>query len=249
MTDEEFMFHQEVRQKKTTSYGAFHKKNGARSKKCNFPHDYLTKKELLKMNSEPITYDLKKFYSYEEFKKFPKDIAIAYLQRITDTYHIGVRSIATIMFDVSFSTLDTYLRNHLIYDNVKWNSFSGRKGATYSAQLRHDVEESRKAETPKPVEEPAEETVVELPVDISIEEPAVEVIEEKPKSNKRRSGTYTNKKVEEPEVQKSKQSKILKTSMIFDGFDLETFLFLSKRYEGQDIVVELNIHERGSENV
>ena len=241
MTDEEFMFHQEVRQKKTTSYGAFHKKNGARSKKCNFPHDYLTKKELLKMNSEPITYDLKKFYSYEEFKKFPKDIAITYLQRLTDTYHVGVRAIAAVIFEITFSTLDSYLRNHLIYDNVKWNSFTGRKGATYVAQLRHDVEESRKAETPEPIEEPAEESIIELPDDISTDERVPKMTEKKPTVNKRHSGTYMVEEIKLP----MKKNKILKTSMIFDGFDLETFMFLARRYEGQNIVVELNIHESG----
>ena len=247
MTDEEYVFHQDVRQKKRISYGAFHKKNGARSKKCNFPSDYMTKKELLKMNSEPITYDLKKFYTYEEFKKFPNDIAAQYIQRLTDTYHVGSNAIGTHLFGLYAGCLETYLRAHLIYDRIKWNGFTGAKARVYVAQFKHDIELAREdTEIVEVVEEPKAET----PIDISVEEQKEEPVaaKEEIQTRRRHSGTYTSKEPEECPIPKPKQGRILKTSMIFDGFDMETFLFLSKRYEGQDIIVELNIRERGDED-
>ena len=227
------------------------------------------------MNSEPVIYDLKKFYTYEEFKKFPKDIAISYLQRLTDTYHVGARGISYAVFDLSANALDAYLRKHLMYDRIKWNSFTGNRGSAYLAQLKRDVEAARKEEQTETVEE----IKMEVPADISVEELAKEQTEEPVKTIskerlateeiravRRHSGTYTNDqvaslqnlcsnqtiynttKVEECPIPKPKQGRILKTSMIFDGFDMETFLFLSKRYEGQDIIIELNIRERGDEN-
>ena len=44
LSDEEYVFRKDIQEKKSIGRGAFHKKNGSKSKKCNFPSDYMTKK-------------------------------------------------------------------------------------------------------------------------------------------------------------------------------------------------------------
>ena len=235
MTDEEYLFHQDVKQKKKISYGAFHKVNGSRSKKCNFPSDYMTKKEILKMNSEPITYDLKKFYTYEEFKQMPKEIATEYIQRLTDTYHVGVRTISSVLFGLGESTFAHHLRTRLIYDSIKWNSFSGSKGAAYAAQFKRDIE-AAKTETKIEVEQNKND--ISADVDVKQVEPEKKVSKKKDSMASENETIYISKH----------QPKIVNAEITFDGFDLETFLFLAKKYEGKEVAVKLSISGKETVN-
>lgn len=44
LSDEEYTFRQDIKEKKSIGRGAFAKKNGSKSKKCTLPYEYLTKK-------------------------------------------------------------------------------------------------------------------------------------------------------------------------------------------------------------
>lgn len=114
MTDAEYTFHQDIREKKRIGRGSFNKKCGSRSKKCTLPSDYLTRKEKEKMNSEPETWTLTRYYSFAEFKDMPSDIKVMYLNRLIDKYEISLKVISDELFRISYS----YLRKLLIVEDI-----------------------------------------------------------------------------------------------------------------------------------
>lgn len=124
MSDAEYVYRQDLREKKTTSYGAFHKKRGANSKKCNFPSDYLSKKEKKKLNSEVTTYD--------EFKKLPPDIRVEYLNTLIKKYDITVVTVAKEVFGVSSDAIRQML--------VKSNVYNGLYRRPHFRPRKEDIE-------------------------------------------------------------------------------------------------------------
>ena len=110
LSDEEYIYRQEIKEKKSAGRGAFHKKCGAKSKKCKFPSDYLTKKEKMAMNGECVSYDMKKFYSYEEFKTFPDDIQLKHINSLINHYNVTVSMIAEDLFHITQAGLYKHLK-------------------------------------------------------------------------------------------------------------------------------------------
>ena len=260
MSDEEFMFHKDVLEKKSTGRSAYCKgKSGRRG----LSNGYKTDKELAKMNSEIVTYDLKHFYTYEEFKKMPKDIQVEYLQKLTDTWHVGSAAISAVLFELNRTALDQHLKKFLLKDKIKWNAQSGYRASIANEAFRKAVEEARTVVEVK--EEPVEEIKTEV-VNI-VEEPKVEkpkktrkiakkepkaTIVEEPKVDSWQSvkcpavpsywidpnNLKASVNVEEPPKSKA---KLLNATMVFDGFDPELFAFFAKRYEGQEVVVNVTV--------
>ena len=95
MTDEKFTFIEDLREKKRTATGAYHKrthcgKGGA----VRFPSDYKTAKELRAMNGEVKSYKLNDPMSWAEFKAMPDDIKIAYIKALRKRYNVSDTQIA-----------------------------------------------------------------------------------------------------------------------------------------------------------
>lgn len=111
MKNEEYVFYQDIKEKKSAARGAFHKKGGSKSKKCTLPSDYLTKKEREKMNGEVKTWKMNKFYIWQEFKQMPDDIQEAYLVSLVGKYKVGIGIIAKYVFKAAASTVYTYLKD------------------------------------------------------------------------------------------------------------------------------------------
>lgn len=118
MTDEEYVFRHDIADKKSAGHGAFHQKCGSKSKKCSLPSDYLTKGQLKKMSGECKTFDLNKWYSWEEFKNLPENVQVEYIQKIVDRYHVGLLAIEHKLFHVSSSLLLHHLqrRGYVIHN-------------------------------------------------------------------------------------------------------------------------------------
>ncbi len=129
MSDEEYIYRKDIAEKKKIGYGAKHKKNGSKSKKCAMPSDYLTRKEKLAMNSETMSWCLNDFYTYNDFKKMPSDIQVMYLQGITDKYKVGSSAISMVLFGLTEKALYDYLSRHNLLDAINWHKFKGRKAA------------------------------------------------------------------------------------------------------------------------
>lgn len=154
MPDAEYVYRQDLRDKKITSYGAFHKKRGAKSKKCNFPSDYLSKKEKKKLNSEITTYDMSKFCTYDEFKKLPPDIQVEYLNTLIKKYDITVVTVAKEVFGVSSDAIRQMLVKSNVYNGLhRRPHFRPRKEDI--ERFQNDIFQARKFDG---VEKNAEET-------------------------------------------------------------------------------------------
>lgn len=172
MTDLQYVYKQDIREKKSTGRGAFYKKNGSKSKKCTLPSDYLTRKEKMAMSGECKTYDMRKFYTYEEFKQFPDDIRLQYLNSLINRYDVTIAAIADELFHITPTGLYKYLRKHelLQYINKTPNGKSAR-ALQGRARLMSAIEKAN-----NPVEEPIPEPEVETPpVEVVESEPIVEV--------------------------------------------------------------------------
>ena len=204
MSDAEYVYRQDLRDKKITSYGAFHKKRGAKSKKCNFPSDYLTKKEKKKLNSEITTYDMSKFYAYDEFKKLPPDIQVEYLNTLIKKYDITVVTVAKEVFGVSSDAIRQMLAKSNVYNGLyRRPHFSPKKEDI--ARFQNDIFKARKWDG---VEKNAEE------VPIVVKEKPADVIP---------------------------QANLRETEISMEGFDLDTFNFLAKKYSGQEVEVRIKV--------
>lgn len=98
MTDEKYTFISDVREKKRTAAGAFHKrthcgKGGA----VKFPSDYMTKKEINAMNGEVKSYKLNDPMTWAEFKAMPDDIKIKYIKVLREKFNVSDRTISEML--------------------------------------------------------------------------------------------------------------------------------------------------------
>lgn len=95
MTDEKFTFQQDVREKKITARSARRKRtHTGKGGRVTFPSDFMTKKEIEKMNGEVKCYRLNDPMTWAEFTKMPDDIRITYIKLIREKFgtpdqHIG----------------------------------------------------------------------------------------------------------------------------------------------------------------
>lgn len=95
MTDEKYTFIEDVREKKKTATGAYHKrthcgKGGA----IRFPSDFMTKKERDAMNGEVKSYKLNAPMSWAEFKAMPDDIKITYITALHNKFNVSDTKLA-----------------------------------------------------------------------------------------------------------------------------------------------------------
>jgi len=118
MKDEEYVFYQDIKEKKSTARGAFHKKGGSKSKKCTLPHEYLGKKEIEKMNGPITTWSMNKFYKYPEFQSMPADIQEAYLTTLIKKYRVGIGPIAKYVMGCRNTSLFHYIERQEYHKRI-----------------------------------------------------------------------------------------------------------------------------------
>lgn len=108
MTDEEFLFREDVAEKKRTATGAHHRVS---HRGRGLPSDYLKPKEREKMNSNITTYPMNRPVKWSEFRGWPADIQKDYLKSIYQNHHVTGRMLAE-MFDRNPQTVQQYLALH-----------------------------------------------------------------------------------------------------------------------------------------
>lgn len=238
LSDEEYLFRQDIKEKKKTATGAYHKVKGSKSKKCNFPSDYLTKKEKLKMNSEVKSWNLNEFYTWNDFKQMPKDLQVEYLQNLTNKYKVGPGAIEKSLFQIGRTTLEYHLQKFLIADKIHWITFRGAKAQAYNAEFERTIDKYRLAivDTLPPDREVEEEPVAKVADPVIEPEKSAEIkMEAEPKF------VY----VPQPEVPII-DTDIFRSSprncaMESDGFDIELFRYLAGRYKNKNCIVEIRV--------
>lgn len=151
MSDEEFVYWQDIKEKKQAGRGAFHKKCGSKSKKCNFPSDYMTKKEKMAMNGPVMSYDPNKFYEWTEFKQLPMEYQIKYVNSLLNRYNCGLKAIAEVVFHRNGPGLYNYFKRK---GQQQYLNSTGTKGghATDAGRKRLEADVAA-ARAPKSAEE------------------------------------------------------------------------------------------------
>lgn len=237
MTDIQYVYRNDIREKKNTGRGAFHKKCGAKSKKCNFPSDYLSRKEKMAMSGECKTYDMRKFYSWEEFKQFPDDIQLRYLNSLITRYDVTISAIAEEVLHITPSGFYRYLNKK---DKSAENEFlkyinkapNGHSSAAIQgrARLMSEIEKANN---------PVEETIPEP----EVEAPPVEVVESEPIVE------APHVEVTEPEpviVEKKSLSDIRHVAIDLNGFDDDLWNFFKGCFKNQKVSIHMSIQVKES---
>lgn len=218
MNEIERDFYKDVQEKKRTARGARSKVNGMNSKKCTLPSDILTRKEMLAMNSEPVKWCLRDFYTWNDFKKMPSDIQVEYLQSLTDKYKVTCTAISTALFQLTDKALYDYLIRHNLYTKVHWHGFKGRKAAAYNAEFERIIEQRRLSIVDRvPDTEEVEEDPV-VPEIVHVPAPEIPVID---------TDLY--------------KSSPRGCQMESNGFDIELFRYLANRYKDTDCIVGIYV--------
>ena len=105
MTDEKFVFVQDIREKKTTARSSHNRKTHAgKGGAVKFPSDYLTKKERNAMNGEITTYRMNDPLTWAEFNEMPDDIRVLYIKALRQRYDVSDNTLAE-MFGCHRTTL------------------------------------------------------------------------------------------------------------------------------------------------
>ena len=110
LSDEEYIYRQDIKEKKAAGRGIHSKKNGSKSKKCTLPSDYMTRKEKMAMNGDVMTYNPNAWYTWEEFKKLPMEYQIKYVNSLLLRYDCGLRAIGEILFGITGPNLYNYFK-------------------------------------------------------------------------------------------------------------------------------------------
>lgn len=105
-------FYDEVKERNAMKSGAFHKKNGSKSKKCTLPSDNLTPAQKRKLNGPVKEYELHKPMSWADFKAMPADLQQAHLDYIQRRFRIGSHTISIEVFGLSSYALKSYAKGH-----------------------------------------------------------------------------------------------------------------------------------------
>ena len=177
MNEAEQIFNQTSAQRKRTSYGAYHKKGGSRSKRCTLPSDYLSKAQKEALNGELATFQLGKPMDWYTFKSMPEDLKYDYLKALMEKHEGRDKDVAE-MFGISQKTLSTYKSNH--FSTLK----RGRGGDTrkpvspkwlafINAEAETSDEDLPKPQTLGEVVTQTLEAVTQLPMDEDDEEQPV----------------------------------------------------------------------------
>lgn len=108
MTDEAYLFKQDVREKAVTARSS-HKIGSSRRRKCSFSTDRMTRKEWEKMNGPVHKLNPGEPMSWEAFKALPDTLQTKYIEHIREHYRVGPSAIAH-MFGISGTYCGNYLR-------------------------------------------------------------------------------------------------------------------------------------------
>ena len=109
MNDAEYIFNQTSAERKRNGYGDFHKKRQG-GRQVRLPSDHLSKKELAKLSSDVTKFNLNAPVCWAEFKNWPDDLKIEYLQKLETKYHATTEDIA-IMMGIGYKPLAKLKRN------------------------------------------------------------------------------------------------------------------------------------------
>jgi len=108
MTDERYVFNQDVAERSKMKTGAFHKKNGSKSKRCTLPSDHLTPAQKKKLSGPCFSINMNEpLHDWKKFRSLPKTMQVNYINGLVNNYGARQRDIAD-MFGVKPGTFSQY---------------------------------------------------------------------------------------------------------------------------------------------
>lgn len=110
MTDEKFLYKQDIREKKITARSARNKRtHTGKGGSVRLPSDNLSRKELNAMNGEVKSYRLNEPMSWKEFNEMPDDIKATYIKALQTKFNAPATALGK-MFGVSRSAVDLLMK-------------------------------------------------------------------------------------------------------------------------------------------
>ena len=98
MTDEKFVFVQDVKDKKITARSARNRRtHNGKGGAVKFPSDYMTRKEKEAMNGEVKSYRLNSPMTWKEFKALPDDVKVVYIKALRQKFNCFDSAIAEML--------------------------------------------------------------------------------------------------------------------------------------------------------
>lgn len=190
------------------------------------------------MSGECKTYDMRKFYTYEEFKQFPDDIRLQYLNSLINRYDVTIAAIADELFHITPTGLYKYLRKHelLQYINKAPNGKSAR-ALQGRARLMSAIEKANN---------PVEETIPEP----EVETPPIKVVESEPVMEATDTPESNNREIQNPDAMTEVVEYPIATR-VFANFhsirvemtDLDDDILdlLRSRFSGGDYIITITV--------
>lgn len=107
-------FDWDVAQKKRVASGAYHKKNGSKSRGCSLPSDTLTNAQWKRRNGEVKEYNLSKPMPWATFKSMPHELQKTYVTNLIEKYGATTTMLSG-MLGVSMEYLWRYFKTNGIH--------------------------------------------------------------------------------------------------------------------------------------
>lgn len=115
-------FEYDVMQKKRLSRGAYHKKNGSKSRRCTLPSDHLTAAQKKGLSGTVSTYNLNQPMGWGTFRMMPPDLQEEYIAGLQNRFGVSASRISEDLFRKSPTTL----RLHMARAGLKFRGCKGQ---------------------------------------------------------------------------------------------------------------------------
>ena len=148
-------FDYEVKERKKIANQAKYRKNGRKSKKCSLPSDSLTPAQIKKMNGECKVYKIGQPISFNEFKSYPVEMQIKYLEWMRDNLGANRQMIVETL-GISNGYIYTYAKSALGRTDLWRRQATEQNKKLFRKWLKGStnavVKEQPKQEEKKPIE-------------------------------------------------------------------------------------------------
>ena len=115
------------------------------------------------------------FVTYDDFKTFPADGQIAYLNNLIKKYSISASTIAKVLFQIAQPTLRSHLEKLNVYGQLEKSKVGNSKTSVVRVEAFEKAVKKWRGKTV--VEEPKTETETETETTTPVEEPKNDVLE------------------------------------------------------------------------
>lgn len=153
MTDERFVYVNDLKEKKQTARSAHNKRTHCgKGGSVRLPSDNMTRKELKAMNGEVNSYKMNEPMKWAEFKAMPDDLKVAYIKALRERYRVPTIEIYAMLGGSKKLKMEEFKRLGLCEGKGKferdWDKegfYAWAHGETHEPEGASEEEETRTA--------------------------------------------------------------------------------------------------------